>query len=154
MWRNGTSSAKAHGDRAGCASAMVETRGDERSAAPLWTADHRWHIRTGLVCVEPHVLLSPGAAVPHRDRVGVKVGGRLSRNRHPVRTVSSKGCECLSGIEINRERSRLALIYFHHGTAFVPVGLAGTVTRCGQSASKDASAYPVLKSTGSEADLP
>ncbi|MBQ6502818.1 MAG: hypothetical protein IJI57_02780, partial [Flexilinea sp.] len=32
-----TASAKAHGDRAGCASAAVETRGGERSAAKLWT---------------------------------------------------------------------------------------------------------------------
>ena len=31
----GTSSPKAHGDRAGCASAVVETRGVERSAATL-----------------------------------------------------------------------------------------------------------------------
>ena len=75
-------------------------------------------------------------------------GGRLSRNRHPVRTVSVKGCECLSGIEINRERNKFVLIHFHYGTAFVPVGLAGP----GKSASKDASAYPVLKSTWSEAD--
>ena len=110
-----SASTKTHGDRAGCASAAVETQGGERSAAALWT-------RITIGTSEP-----ASCAIVSRSWFSTsgqgrsQVGGRLSRNRHPGRTVSVKGCEYLSGIEINRERNKFPLIYFHLGQLLFPL---------------------------------
>ena len=180
-----TASVKAHRDRAGCASAAVETQGGERSAAALWTritigTSEPASCASNPVCYllacnmgqsyqvplslrfrkstrrtgpdvpqqrlrrravrdqQRHCGRGSPLAHPNRPRVRRtpytivsrswfptsgrgQVGGRLSRNRHLGRTVSVKGCKCLSDIEINRERSRFSLIYFHLGAAFVPL---------------------------------
>ena len=41
------------------------------------------------------------------------LGGRLSRNRHPGRNVSARDYQCLSEIENNRKKSKIALIRYY-----------------------------------------
>ena len=51
---------------------------------------HRWHIGSAWVTV---------------------IRRTVTWNRHPGRTVSTKGWKCLSGTENNRRKSKIALIW-------------------------------------------